>query len=219
LTIPQPHVLKVSTSIKSPWKILWIQKQHNPTFLRHRSGRVVYYLFGGDMSKNCWMCAPKEYRYLKCSKEKCNKHKVDRLIDENEHCYVVVPSDPLFRHHIMIVLKKRNKEHKKNLIECTKIEITQMGEMIAKWCGIFKRMKYDTVYSGCFSDSGHVHTHLYPFNFEIDKIYKGNAISWLSCKERTISEVKFEKLSHDDQVKRIELIRKIVKTLVEHRQL
>ena len=168
--------------------------------------------------QKCWMCKPENYPFLPTTE-------VSRLIDENESCYAIVPAEYLFRHHIMIV----HKEHRDNFIDSTSSEVAEMGKMMSKWCRIFKLMKYDTVYTGCFSDSGHVHFHLYPFRFKDEKIYKGNALQWLASKEHLARENKFENLIKDKQslkkyeatdkeiAKRIEMIKEVVEELLKYK--
>ncbi len=156
----------------------------------------------------CWMRDPEDYPFLPKTKEK-----VLRLIDDDKNCYAIVPQDYLFRHHIMIV----HKVHRDNFIDCNSSEIAQMGKMMNKWCKIFKKMKYDTVYTGCFSDSGQVHFNLYPFNFEDEKIYRGNAIQWLAEKERLAGKHRYDTLEGELKEKRIKEIEVIVKELLENK--
>ena len=154
----------------------------------------------------CWLCDPKEYPFLPDTE-------VLRLIDDDENCYAIFPTDYLLRHHIMIV----HKEHRDNFIYCTSSEIAQMGKMMSKWCRIFQLMKYDTVYTGCFSDSGHVHFNLYPFHFDNEKIYKGSAIQWLAAKEHLAGENRYDTLQGELKEKRIKEIEGIVKELLGYK--
>lgn len=124
---------------------------------------------------SCWMCERKQYQYLELQTESA----VERLVDEDNNCYVIVPWNSVVKHHVLVVLKK----HKKGLIECEPWDLTLLGIMIAKWCRIFKSMGYDTVYSGCYSDNGHIHYHLYPIVFARDKKENGGAIQWLAQRE------------------------------------
>jgi len=120
-----------------------------------------------------------------------------------------------------------------NFIYFNSSDVAQMGNMMSKWCRVFKLMKYDTVYTGCFSDSGHAHFHLYPFHFKTEKIDKGCALQWLASKEHLAGENMFKNLQKDKEAlkkdeekyketvkkidERIEMIKEIVKELLKYK--
>lgn len=156
----------------------------------------------------CWMCNPEEYEWASHGDER-----VKRLLDEDDYVFVVVPLHSHVRHHLLVVLKRSDDGHKCGLIECNSWDLQVLAKMTAKWCSILKTMKYDTIYSGCYSDEGHVHYHLIPFRFEKDKGFPGSAMQWLGCKEMVSDTRAWHKLDDKGKAARITEIRGIVDEL------
>jgi diadenosine tetraphosphate (Ap4A) HIT family hydrolase len=143
---------------------------------------------------------------------------VDRQLFEDDYTYVLVPRESHVKHHLIVVLKKNNEEqHRAALMECNSDDLTDIGKTIYKFCSKLKELPYgyDTVYSGCFSDAGHVHYHLFPLNIDRDKGYKGCAISWLSEKECRSECNSFEKMTHKAKLDRLSEIESIVRELID----
>jgi len=158
----------------------------------------------------CWMCDPKQYKNLVPWDQK-----IERLVDQDKRTYVIVPRESHVKHHLLVVLKAQRGKHKRGLIECTKDDLRYLGKTIYKWCSILKKLpsKYDTVYAGCYSDEGHVHFHLIPFNHKRNKGYYGFAMTWLAEKECKSAANPFCKMSHEKKNKRVVEFAKIVKEL------
>jgi diadenosine tetraphosphate (Ap4A) HIT family hydrolase len=147
---------------------------------------------------NCWMCDPSQYAWLEYA-DLC----VSRLLFENEHTYVIVPRESHVKHHLLVALKEKNGQHKRGLIECSDEELAYLGSTISYWCTILKKMKYDTVYTGCYSDGGHMHFHLIPLIHARDKVLSGSAMQWLAEKEKRSDLNQFTEMS--DTLKRARL--------------
>ncbi len=148
---------------------------------------------------NCWMCDPTQYRWLQYA-----DLRVSRLLSENKYTYVIVPRESHVKHHLLVALKEKNGRHKRGLIECSAEELAYLGSTISHWCAILKKMKYDTVYTGCYSDEGHTHFHLIPLNHAKDKGVSGSAMQWLAEKEKLSDRNQFTKMS--DTQKRARLL-------------
>jgi diadenosine tetraphosphate (Ap4A) HIT family hydrolase len=149
---------------------------------------------------------------------KYKSKKVDRQLFEDDYTYVLVPKESHVKHHLIVVLKKRSEEHHRaGLMDCKPDDLAHIGNTIYKCCSKLKKLpyRYDTVYSGCFSDAGHVHYHLFPLNIDRDKGYKGSAISWLSEKECRSECNSFEKMTHKAKLKRLSDIESIVRELID----
>jgi diadenosine tetraphosphate (Ap4A) HIT family hydrolase len=162
---------------------------------------------------NCPWCNQKEMRYIKCKGKT-----VDRQLFEDDYTYVLVPRESHVKHHLIVVLKKKNKgKHRKGLMQCESDDLTHIGKTIYKFCSKLKELpyRYNTVYSGCFSDEGHVHYHLFPLNIKRDKGYKGCAISWLSEKECRSECNSFKKMTHKAKLERLSEIESIVQELID----
>jgi len=157
----------------------------------------------------CWMCDPQQYGYVTLGRTR-----VSRIVDENGTCYVVVPQSSHMRHHLLVVLKSANGRHKRGIIECTSADITSMGNRIAAWCEVLRHMGYDTVYTGCYSDSGHVHFHLIPFHFKAEKGFEGRALQWLAEREKTSDEKLFSNLNQEQKESRVKEIEQLVAELL-----
>jgi diadenosine tetraphosphate (Ap4A) HIT family hydrolase len=156
----------------------------------------------------CWMCNPEEYKWASHADEPVN-----RLLDEDEYTFVVVPLHSHVRHHLLVVLKRTGDSHKCGLIDCNANDLQALAIMTAKWCSILKTMHYDTIYSGCYSDEGHMHYHLIPFSFEKDKGFKSHALQWLGCKEMVSDTRAWHKLDDAGKVARLTEIRDVVNEL------
>ena len=142
--------------------------------------------------------------------------KVNRQLFEDDYTYVLVPRESHVRHHLIVVLKKNAKQHRAGLMECNSDDLAHIGKTIYRFCSKVKKLpyRYDTVYSGCFSDAGHVHYHLFPLNIDRDKGYKGCAISWLSEKEYRSECNSFEKMTHKAKLERLSEIESIVREFI-----
>ncbi len=147
---------------------------------------------------NCWMCDPFQYAWLEYA-----DLRVSRLLFENEHTYVIVPRESHVKHHLLVALKEKNGQHKWGLIECSAEELAYLGSTISYWCAILKKMKYDTVYTGCYSDEGHMYFHLIPLIHAKDKGLSGSAMQWLAEKEKRSDLNQFTEMS--DTLKRARL--------------
>jgi diadenosine tetraphosphate (Ap4A) HIT family hydrolase len=159
------------------------------------------------------MCDPEEYCFLAWG-----NRRVCRLVDENDKCYVIVPRESHLEHHLLVVLKPAAGQHKGGLIECTFSDISNLGKAISKWAGVLKTMGYDTVYAGCFSDEGHVHFHLFPFRFHIDKEKRGKALQWLAKKEQQSEAHCFSKLTEKQKESRMDKIEAMVAELLKAKE-
>jgi diadenosine tetraphosphate (Ap4A) HIT family hydrolase len=136
---------------------------------------------------------------------------------EDDYTYVLVPRESHIKHHLIIVLKKKEEQHRAGLMECNSDDLTRIGKTIDRFCLKLKELPYgyDTVYSGCFSDEGHVHFHLFPLNIDRDKGYKGCAISWLAEKECRSECNSFEKMTPRAKLERLSEIQSIVRELTD----
>ena len=160
----------------------------------------------------CWMCDPEQYENLSPN---CDR-KIERLVDQDNRTYVIVPQESHVRHHLLIVLKAQKGKHKRGLMECKNSDLLHLSKTLFKWCSILKeQFRYDTVYAGCYSDEGHVHFHLIPFRYKHDKGYSGFAMAWLAEKEGKSAASPFGKMSQHGKFKRLLEIRKIVKELLK----
>ena len=161
---------------------------------------------------NCPWCNQEEMKYITY-----NGKTVDRQLFEDDYTYVLVPRESHVKHHLIVVLKKNEEQHRAGLMECNSDDLTHIGKTIYKFCSKLKELPYgyDTVYSGCFSDEGHLHYHLFPLNIESDKGYKGCAISWLSEKECRSECNSFEKMTHKAKLERLSEIESIVRELID----
>ena len=144
------------------------------------------------------MCDPSQYAWFEYA-----DLRVSRLLFENEHTYVIVPRESHVKHHLLVTLKEKNGQHKRGLIECSAEELAYLGSTISYWCTILKKMKYDTVYTGCYFDEGRMHFHLIPMIHAKDKGSSGSAIQWLAEKERRSALNQFTQMS--DTLKRARL--------------
>jgi diadenosine tetraphosphate (Ap4A) HIT family hydrolase len=159
------------------------------------------------------MCDPEQCRYIASG-----TRKVSRVLDEDEYTYVIVPRESHVRHHLLVVLKPITGVHKCGFIDLSSSDITVLGKPIAKWCGALKAMGYDTVYSGCYSDEGHVHFHLIPLRHNEDKGEKGKALQWLACKERQSDARPFSSITEEEKEWRMNEIKAIVCELREAKE-
>jgi diadenosine tetraphosphate (Ap4A) HIT family hydrolase len=159
------------------------------------------------------MCDPKEYRILTWG-----NRKVCRVVGEDDNCYVIVPRESHLEHHLLVVLKPAAGQHKRGLIECTYSDISNLGKAISNWSGVLKTMGYDTVYAGCFSDEGHIHFHLFPFRFQMDKGKRGKALQWLAKKEQKFETHCFSRLTEKQKESRMDKIEAIVAELNKAKQ-
>jgi len=160
----------------------------------------------------CWLCDPDKYEWVEYKGDR-----VRRLVDEDDLTFVVVPRHSHVRHHLLVVLKRTEDGHKRGLIDCANADLKAMAEPIAKWCSILKRMGYDTVYSGCYSDEQHVHYHLIPFKFVDAKGFKGSAMHWLGCKEMFSDQRSWNTLDDKGKAERLREIDAVVQELISAR--
>lgn len=156
----------------------------------------------------CWMCDREKYVWLEHQGSR-----VCRLVDEDEHAYVIVPRESHVKHHLLVVLKANEEPHKQGLIECTADDLRRLATTISRWCDVLKRYPYDTVYTACYSDEGHVHFHLIPLNHARDKGYSGKAMQWLAEKERLSDAKPFAEMSDADKKARLMDIESLVAEL------
>ena len=155
----------------------------------------------------CW-CDPTKYPYVS------RDQPVNRLVDEDNFTYVIVPRESHVKHHLLVFLKANEGKHKKGLIDCTEQDLIHLGRTIAGWCRILKEhLGYNTVYSGCYSDAGHVHFHLLPLKRPEDKPRDGNAMQWLAEKESASDRNKFDKMTDAQKTVRLEEILAVVAEL------
>jgi diadenosine tetraphosphate (Ap4A) HIT family hydrolase len=159
---------------------------------------------------NCSWCKIEEIRFVVYENKR-----VDRLLAEDEYTYVIVPQESHVMHHLIVVLKGKEGSHKAGLIDCDSTDLINIGKTTVACCEKLKRLPYgyDTIYSGCFSDAGHVHFHLFPLNIDRDKGERGRAINWLSKKEFYSEQNSFEGLSHESKLKRLNEMELIVEEL------
>jgi diadenosine tetraphosphate (Ap4A) HIT family hydrolase len=157
---------------------------------------------------NCWMCDPKKYTFVEHQ-----DFRVSRLVFENDSTFVTVPRESHVKHHLLVVLKPQDAQHKNSLIECSASDLAALGSTIVKCCQTLKRMGYDTVYTGCYSDSGHAHFHLIPFKHSIDKGYPGKAMKWLAEKEEKSNSKRFDSLNEANKLARLKEVKTIVAEL------
>jgi diadenosine tetraphosphate (Ap4A) HIT family hydrolase len=156
------------------------------------------------------MCDSNQYAWLEH-----DGHRVSRLVFQNEYTYVIVPRESHVEHHLLVVLKAQNGQHKGGLIECTKDDLAYLGATVSYCCSILRqhRFGYDTVYAGCYCDEGHVHFHLIPLDHNRDKGYPGGAMTWLALKECKSIANPFCKMSNEEKHKRLDKIKMIVSEL------
>jgi diadenosine tetraphosphate (Ap4A) HIT family hydrolase len=131
----------------------------------------------------------------------------------DRHTYVIVPRESHVKHHLLVVLKASRGVHKDGLIHCTADDLKHLGAMISRWCNILEQCGYDRVYTGCYSDEGHAHFHLIPFQWARDKGYNGRAMQWLGEKEWRSDNRSFDGLSDQDKRARFSEIECLVATL------
>jgi diadenosine tetraphosphate (Ap4A) HIT family hydrolase len=144
------------------------------------------------------MCDPSQYAWLEYADSR-----ISRLLFENEHTYVIVPRESHVKHHLLVVLKNKKVQHVRGLIECSNEELAYLSSTIAYWCAILKKMNYDTVYTGCYSDEGHVHFHLIPLIHAKDKGSSGSAMQWLAEKEKQSDLNQFTAMSDAQKQSRL----------------
>jgi hypothetical protein len=132
---------------------------------------------------------------------------------ENKYTYVIVPRESHVKHHLLVVLKAENGAHKRGLIECTADGLTHLGTTISRWCAVLKRCPYDTIYTGCYSDAGHVYFHLILLNHATDKGFLGGAMQWLAEKERLSAEKPFSSMVDAEKRARLNDVESLVATL------
>ena len=158
---------------------------------------------------DCWLCDASKYKTLGH-----NGHVVDRMLEEDDNTYVVVPRHSHVRYHLLVVLKKKpNEQHKQGLIMCSVEDQIAMAKTCARWCEVLKGMEYDTVYSGCYSDEGHAHYHLIPFMFGEAKGFSGSAMQWLGYREMFSDKHAWQHLSGDRRSARLKEIESVVADL------
>ena len=157
----------------------------------------------------CWLCDPDKYEWVEH-----NGDRVQRLVDEDNLTFVVVPQHSHVRHHLLVVLKRSMNGHKRGLIDCNADDLKAMAEPIHKWCLVFRRMGYDTVYSGCYSDAGHVHYHLIPFKFVDAKGFRGSAMQWLGCREMFSDQRSWDRLDNKHKAARVREIASVAQELI-----
>ena len=143
----------------------------------------------------CWLCD--DYEEVKTATKKVN-----RLVYQDPITYVIVPKDSHVPHHLIVVLRV----HKKGLIDCSAEDHVHIGKTVAIACQTLKSMGYRQVYGGCYSDEGHVHYHLIPFNMGIDKSYQGYAMHWLAEKERMTASHHFNGMTDPEKQERLKQI-------------
>jgi diadenosine tetraphosphate (Ap4A) HIT family hydrolase len=143
----------------------------------------------------CWLCD--NYEEVGTA-----TRKVNRLVFKDPNTYVVVPKDSHVPHHLIVALRN----HKEGLIDCSVDDHVHIGKTLAIACQALKCMGYSDIYGGCYSDEGHVHYHLIPFNMGIDKRYRGHAMHWLAEKERITDSHPFDRMSDPEKERRLEEI-------------
>lgn len=158
----------------------------------------------------CWMCDSNQYSWLEH-----DGYRVFRRVSEDQYTYVIVPRESHAEHHLLVVIKKQDGQHKRGLIECTKDDLAYLGATISYGCSILRQppFEYDTVYAGCYSDEGHVHFHLIPLKHDRDKGYPGGAMTWLALKECKSAANPFCKMSDQKKRERLNKIKEIVSKL------
>jgi diadenosine tetraphosphate (Ap4A) HIT family hydrolase len=147
----------------------------------------------------CWLCDNYE-------EVGTTVRKVKRLVFQDPNTFVVVPKDSHVTHHLIVALRS----HKEGLIDCSPEDNAHIGRTIAIACQTLKSMGYSHVYGGCYSDEGHIHYHLIPFNMGTDKQYKGSAMHWLAEKERVTDSHPFDCMTDLQQQQRLEQIEIVV---------
>ena len=143
----------------------------------------------------CWLCND----YVEVGPA---KRKVNRLVFEDANSYAIIPLESHVQHHLIVALKK----HKESLIDCSAEDLAHIGKTLASACKAFKCMGYSRVYSGCYSDEGHVHYHLIPFIMGIDKGYSGRGMHWLAEKERVSDSHPFDGMTRIEKQRKLEQI-------------
>ena len=62
---------------------------------------------------NCPWCNQKEMKYITF-----NGKTVNRQLFEDDYTYVIVPRESHVKHHIIVILKKNEEQHRTGLIDC-----------------------------------------------------------------------------------------------------
>jgi diadenosine tetraphosphate (Ap4A) HIT family hydrolase len=143
----------------------------------------------------CWLC--NDYK-----KVGPPTRRVNRLVFEDPNAYVIVPLESHVPHHLIVALRN----HKQGFIDCTADDHAHIGKTLAIACQALKSIGYSHVYGGCYSDEGHVHYHLIPFNMGIDKSYPGRAMHWLAEMERITDSHPFDGMSDPEKARRLDQI-------------
>ncbi len=153
----------------------------------------------------CWLCDPAQYAWLEYG-----DLRVPRLLFEDEHTFVIIPRESHVKHHLLVALKEKRGQHRRGLIDCSAEELAYLGSTISYWCVVLKRMKYDTMYAGCYSDEGHMHFHLIPLSHTKDKGSAGSAMQWLAEKEKLSDLNQFTEMSDAQKRERLTTVETLV---------
>jgi diadenosine tetraphosphate (Ap4A) HIT family hydrolase len=153
----------------------------------------------------CWLCDRSQYEYLEYEDVR-----VSRLLFECEYTFVVIPQESHVKHHLIVALKAQNGLHRRGLIDCTAEDLYHLGNTIAKCSAAIRRIGYDTIYAGCYSDEGHVHYHLLPLCHARDKGYKGYAMKWMAEKEATVENRRFSNMNASEKRLRLKEVKSLV---------
>jgi len=142
---------------------------------------------------------------------------VNRLVDEKDRYYVIVPRDPHVWCHIMIVLKK----HREGLVKAQKMDLEALIEPVHNWTKILSRdPECDRVYLACLCDAEpgerHLHYHLIPV-WKNQKVYFGHGLQWLGHLECRTEMMRFDKCSVSGRKARGKHIESMVTLLKEKR--
>jgi len=155
------------------------------------------------------MCDEEQVRFI--NKEFSSD---ERMIDDSQDYYVIVPKDPLLFGHIMIIFK----HHCENLMHAKEEHLQVLNKAVIKWTNVLSKSFEDcrNVFLTCLCDSEkvHLHYHLFPVSNK-DKIIRGHGHQWLGAHE-TISDMKrFDECSLEEKKSRVKYIMEIVEFLKE----
>lgn len=166
-----------------------------------------------DKKEGCWMCDEEDVKFID---KKCVRK--NRIIDESDKYYVIVPQDPLLYCHIMILLKGK---HRENLTDAKINDLNALNKAVSKWTDILKKSVKDcrNVFLTCLCDSEkvHLHYHLFPVSNK-EKIIRGHGHQWLGAHETIIDNKPLKKCKGKEKKKRIEYIHKMVHFLIKKRK-
>lgn len=161
-------------------------------------------------AKKCYMCDPNQYKVVDTNVS------IDRLLEDKEKYYVIIPREPQLFCHLLIVLKADPKtgKYRRGLVAANRSDLTVLIEPVIKWTKILRCAikDCDRVYLACISDRPHLHYHLFPVRKK-DKPKPGSGLKWLGDREACTEMKRFDQCSLSEKQARGEYIRSIFKFL------